>query len=187
MEVQDVFAVVFPRALATAGRKVKIPKVYSYTVIVWGAIPHSGQLNRSNSTLVKLTGLLNSNPIWKEDCPLLFTVKSPWLEVDIHWLYYTCPSETLWKLLLLRVNPSFLPTASTSLIGSTPGLSTRNTRSQGQSPHRRSQKQYTWIPAALQHTVYSKKITANTNYFIPVHCAVWCRLFCKWETEISCA
>ena len=111
----------------------------------------------------------------------------PWLEVDIHWLYYTCPSETLWKLLLLRVNPSFLPTASTSLIGSTPGLSTRNTRSQGQSPHRRSQKQYTWIPAALQHTVYSKKITANTNYFIPVHCAVWCRLFCKWETEISCA
>jgi len=34
MEVQDVFAVVFPRALATAGMKAKIPKVYSYTVIV---------------------------------------------------------------------------------------------------------------------------------------------------------
>ena len=77
MEVQDVvLVVVCPRALATVGLKPKIPKVYSYTVIVWTAIPHSGQLKRSNSTLVKLTGLLNSNPIWKEDCSLPFTVKS---------------------------------------------------------------------------------------------------------------
>ena len=64
-------------------QKIKIPKVYSYTVIVWAAIPHSGQLNRSNSTLVKFTGLLKSNPIWKEDCPLLFTVKSP--AVQLLW------------------------------------------------------------------------------------------------------
>lgn len=39
----------------------------------------------------------------------------------------TCPRETLWKFLLSMVKPSFLPRASTSLRGSTPGLSTKNT------------------------------------------------------------
>ena len=47
------------------------------------------------------------------------------MEHDLLSLYgptfLTCPSDTLWKFLLSNVKPSFLPSASTSFSGSTPG------------------------------------------------------------------
>jgi len=41
------------------------------------AIPHSGQLNSSNSTCMRWTKVLSSKPISNNVLPLLFTVKSP--------------------------------------------------------------------------------------------------------------
>ena len=48
----------------------------SYTVIFGAAMPHSGQLNRSNS-IRSIAGLLSSKPISMDVSPFLFTVKSP--------------------------------------------------------------------------------------------------------------
>ena len=63
----------------------------------------------------------------------------------------TCPRDTLWKFFLSVVKPIFLPRASTSLSGSTPGLSTKNTGVAG--------------PVSWKET--SKGMFFFSTYFVP--------------------
>ena len=52
-------------------------ELYLYTLMFGAAMPHSGQLNRSNSIWVSSTDLTKSKPISMNASPFLLTVKSP--------------------------------------------------------------------------------------------------------------